>query len=52
MLHASGTMPRREKTNPMRAWVDAMRMSIGSVMVTPTPTAAPLIAAITGFLSL
>ena len=36
----------------MRACVDAMRMSIGSVMVTPTPTAAPLIAAITGFLSL
>ncbi len=27
-----------------------MRTSIGSVIVTPTPTAAPLIAAITGFL--
>ena len=46
---ASGTMPRRANTNPMRAFSDASRMSIGSVIVTPTPTAGPLIAAITGF---
>ena len=45
---ASGTMPRRVNTNPKRASVLAMRMSIGSVIVTPTPTAGPLIAAITG----
>jgi len=32
-----------------RAADDAMRMSIGRVMVTPTPTAGPLIAAMTGF---
>ena len=42
-------MPRRAKTKPIRAAVDAIRMSIGSVMVMPTPTAGPLIAAITGF---
>ncbi len=41
-------MPRRAKTNPKRAVVLARRMSIGSVIVTPTPTAAPLIAPITG----
>ena len=46
---ASGTMPRRANTNPMRAVSDARRMSIGRVMVTPTPTAGPLMAAITGF---
>jgi hypothetical protein len=45
---ASGTMPRRANTNPNRAAVLARRMSIGSVIVTPTPTAAPLIAPITG----
>ncbi len=33
----------------MRAPLAAMRTSIGSVMVMPTPTAAPLMAAITGF---
>ena len=49
LLHASGTMPRRAKTKPMRAAVEAMRMSIGRVMVMPTPTAGPLIAAMTGF---
>ena len=32
-------MPRRAKTKPKRAADEAMRMSIGSVMVTPTPTA-------------
>ncbi len=42
-------MPRRENTKPKRAAVDARRMSIGSCIVTPTPTAAPLIAPITGF---
>ena len=47
---ASGTMPRRAKTRPKRALSLAMRMSIGSVIVTPTPTAGPLIAPITGFL--
>ena len=46
---ASGTMPRREKTNPKRADVLATRTSIGNVIVTPTPTAAPLMAPITGF---
>ena len=47
---ASGTMPRRANTKPMRAALEAMRTSIASVMVTPMPTAGPLIAAITGFL--
>ncbi len=46
---ASGTMPRRVKTNPILAPSTASRMSIGSVIVMPTPTAGPLIAAITGF---
>ena len=46
---ASGVMPRREKTKPKRASVDASRMSIGICIVTPMPTAAPLIAPITGF---
>ena len=46
---ASGTMPRWENTNPNRAVSEAMRMSIASSMVTPMPTAGPLIAAITGF---
>ena len=45
---ASGTMPRRANTKPMRASSEARRMSIGSVIVAPTPTAGPLIAAITG----
>ena len=46
---ASGTMPRRAKTKPKRASSLAMRMSIGSCIVTPTPTAGPFTAAITGF---
>ena len=47
---ASGTMPRRANTKPeLGASSAAMRTSIGSVIVTPTPTAGPLIAAITGF---
>ena len=46
--HASGTIPRRANTKPMRASSEARRMSIGSVIVAPTPTAGPLIAAITG----
>ena len=36
------------KTKPIFAPSAAMRMSIGSVIVMPTPTAGPLIAAITG----
>ena len=46
---ASGFSPRRAKTKPYRASVEASRMSIASCMVTPTPTAAPLQAEITGF---
>jgi hypothetical protein len=42
-------MPRRANTKPKRAFDAAMRMSIGSVIVTPTPTAGPLNAAMTGF---
>ena len=49
MLQASGTTPRRLKTKPIRAAVDARRMSMGKVMVAPKPTAGPLMAAITGF---
>ena len=45
---ASVTMPRRANTNPNFAPVEASRTSIGSVTVTPTPTAAPLIAPMTG----
>ena len=45
---ASGTMPSRPKTKPIRALVEASRMSIASVIVAPMPTAGPLIAAITG----
>jgi len=41
-------MPRRANTKPKRASVEARRMSIGNCIVTPTPTAAPLIAPITG----
>src|SRR3990167_2776868 len=39
---ASGLMPRRLNTKPKRAFSEAMRISIGSCMVTPMPTAAPL----------
>ena len=41
-------IPIRPKTKPIRASVDAIRMSMPRVMVAPMPTAAPLIAAITG----
>ena len=47
--HASGTMPRFAKTKPNFAFVLAKRISIGNVIVAPTPTAAPLMAAMTGF---
>jgi hypothetical protein len=46
---ASGTNPRRANTKPKRALSDASRMSIGNVMVAPTPTDGPFTAAITGF---
>jgi hypothetical protein len=46
---ASGTMPSRPKTKPIRAFVEASRRSIARVIVAPMPTAGPLIAAITGF---
>ena len=46
---ASSVMPRRANTKPKRAAVDAMRMSIGSCIVTPIPTAAPLMAPMIGF---
>ena len=45
---ASMTRPRRENTKPNFAVSAASLMSIGSVIVTPTPTAGPLMAAITG----
>ena len=41
-------MPRRVKTKPIFAPSTASRTSIGSVIVIPTPTAGPLMAAITG----
>ncbi|MCY1362716.1 hypothetical protein D9M69_494480 [compost metagenome] len=41
-------MPKRPKTKPMRAFSEARRKSIASVMVAPIPTAAPLIAPTTG----
>ena len=47
-LPASGTRPRRAKMKPSFAPFATMRTSIGSVMVRPTPTAGPLIAAIDG----
>ena len=46
---ASGTIPRRAKTKPIFASSAARRTSMGSVIVAPTPTAGPLMAAITGF---
>ena len=45
---ASGTIPRRAKTNPIFAPSAASRTSMASVIVIPTPTAGPLMAAITG----
>ena len=49
LAQASGTMPRRAKTKPIFASSAASRMSIGSVIVMPTPTAGPLTAAMTTF---
>src|SRR3546814_7304954 len=49
---ASGVTPILPKTKPMRAFSEASRMSIAQVIVAPMPTAAPLIAPITGFLQL
>lgn len=46
---ASGTRPRRANTKPKRADSPAIRMSAGSVIVEPTPTAGPLTATMTGF---
>ena len=43
-------MPLFAKTNPNFALSDAIRTSIGRVIVTPTPTADPLTAAMIGFL--
>jgi len=42
--------PILPNTKPIRAFSDASRTSIASVIVAPMPTAAPLIAPITGFL--
>ena len=47
---ASGVMPILLNTKPIRACSEARRISMAQVMVAPIPTAAPLIAAITGFL--
>ena len=47
---ASGVIPILLNTKPMRACSEARRISIAQVMVAPMPTAAPLMAAITGFL--
>ena len=38
--HASGTMPRRAKTNPILDPSATSRMSIGKVIVMPTPPRA------------
>ena len=46
---ASGTKPRRAKTKPNLASSLAILISMGRVIVTPTPTAGPLKAAMTGF---
>ena len=48
MLPNSGAKPSRRKVKPMRAASEAKRMSHASGIVAPTPTATPLIAAITG----
>jgi hypothetical protein len=41
-------MPRRANTKPIFAPSAASRMSMGNVIVMPTPTAGPLMAAMTG----
>ena len=46
---ASGVMPMRPKTRPILPFVETRRASIGRVIVAPMPTAAPLMAAMTGF---
>jgi len=48
-VHAFPILP---KTKPIRVFSEAKRISIASVSVAPIPTAAPFIAAITGFLQL
>ena len=47
---ASVMIPRRAKTKPNLAVSLDRRISIGRVIVTPTPTAGPIIAPIIGFL--
>ena len=47
---ASGVMPILLNTKPTRAFSETSRISIAQVMVAPMPTAAPWMAAITGFL--
>jgi hypothetical protein len=46
------TIPRLANTKPIFADAQAMRMLAGSVMVIPTPTADPLMAAMVGFVQL
>jgi hypothetical protein len=46
---ASMMIPRLANTKPIFADAQATRMQAGSVMVIPTPTADPLIAAMVGF---
>ncbi len=52
VLPNSGTRPTRTNIGPKRARSEAMRISHGGVMVKPTPTAGPLIAAMVGFFRL
>ena len=52
LLAASITSPLLAKTNPIFASLYAILIFMGKVIVTPTPTAAPLSAAIVGFLHL
>lgn len=47
-LAASMIRPRLAKTKPILASAYAIRMAMGRVIVMPTPTADPLIAAMTG----
>jgi len=49
VLPASGVIPSRTKRIEKRAWSEAMRRSMFSVIVSPTPIAGPLIAAMSGF---
>lgn len=52
MEQESGTIPLLTNTKPILASFAATRMSIANVIVIPTPTAAPFIAAMMGFLHL